>query len=196
MFSQRKNLLKRENRQSSSFLVTCEVLARSQGLRKICIHTECMNLKIAKKYCFLWNNSFSMRQIKKNAHEQKWFKISTSMCIPSLKTIYETCRSPNPLWVPPPPETRQISISIFLFSSLHILMMTKNKFFTFPARLTPPGSRSRSRDMVDINHCLNKKKKWKQESTSKISNSFLRVMGESENFTTLIDIQIWKGVNW
>ena len=26
----------------------------------------------------------------KNAQEQKWFKISTSMCMPSLRTTYET----------------------------------------------------------------------------------------------------------
>ena len=42
---------------------------------------------------------------------------------------------------PPPPETQQTSI--FLFSSLYASMLTKNKFFTFPARLIPPpGSRS------------------------------------------------------
>ena len=42
----------------------------------------------------------------------------------------------NPPWVPPPPETRQTSI--FLFFSLYTSMVTKNKFFSFPARLTPP----------------------------------------------------------
>ena len=35
----------------------------------------------------------------------------------------------------PPPETRQTH-------SLYTLMVTKNEFFTFPARLTLPGSRS------------------------------------------------------
>ena len=48
--------------------------------------------------------------------------------------------APNSPWVPPPPETRQTSI--FLFYSLYASMVTRNKFFTFPARLTPPGSRS------------------------------------------------------
>ena len=58
--------------------------------------------------------------------------------MPSLRTIYETRRSRGPQtppWVPTPPETRQTSI--FLFSSLYTSMMTKNKLFTFPARLTP-----------------------------------------------------------
>ena len=34
-------------------------------------------------------------------------------------------------------------VSLFLFYSLYTSMVTKNKFFTFPARLTPSGSRSR-----------------------------------------------------
>ena len=58
----------------------------------------------------------------------------TSMCMPSLRTTYETYRSRGPLtppWVPTPPET-----SIFLFYCLYTSMVTKNKFFTFPDRLT------------------------------------------------------------
>ena len=100
-----------------------------------------MDSKIVKK-CFLWNKSFSMRRIEKCIGKKR-FKISTSMCIPSLRSIHETSRfRPNPPWVPPPPENRQTSI--FLFYSLYTSSVTKNKFFTFPARLTPLGSRSRS----------------------------------------------------
>ena len=74
----------------------------------------------------------------KNAQEQKWFKISTFMCMPSLRTIYENWRfqGPPPPWISPPSETRETSI--FLFFSLYTAMVTKNKFFIFPARLTPP----------------------------------------------------------
>ena len=53
---------------------------------------------------------------------------------------------PKPLCVPPPPETRQTSI--FLSYSLYTSMVTKNKFFSFPARLTSPGSWSHSRHRV------------------------------------------------
>ena len=53
---------------------------------------------------------------------------------------------PQPPCVPPPPETRQTSI--FLSYSLYTSMVTKNKFFNFPARLTSPGSRSHSRHRV------------------------------------------------
>ena len=102
-----------------------------------------MYLKIVKK-CFLWNNLFFMRQIE-NAYEQKWFKISTSMCIPSLRTIYETCCFWKPLtphWSPHHP--RPDRLHFFLFYSLvklYASMVTKNKFITCPARL-PPGYRS------------------------------------------------------
>ena len=41
----------------------------------------------------------------KNPHEQKWFKISTSMGMPSLRTIYETWRSWGPLTPMGPPAT-------------------------------------------------------------------------------------------
>ena len=66
------------------------------------------------------------------------------MCMASLKTIYETSKlfmksiyeTPPPPLVSPPPESRQTLI--FVFSSLYTSMVTKNKFFTFPARLTPP----------------------------------------------------------
>ena len=65
------------------------------------------------------------------------------MCMPNLRTIYETCRSRGPLkqpWFSLLSETRQTSI--FLFYSLYTAILTKNKFRTFPARLIPPGSRS------------------------------------------------------
>ena len=59
--------------------------------------------------------------------------------MPSLKTIYETCRSrgpPTPHGFPHHPKPIRL-----LFSSLYTSMVTKNKFFSFPARLTPraPG---------------------------------------------------------
>ena len=47
---------------------------------------------------------------------------------------------PKPPMGPPPPETRETLI--FLFYSLYTSMVTKNKFFTFLARLSPPGSRT------------------------------------------------------
>ena len=47
---------------------------------------------------------------------------------------------PKPPMDPPPLKTRQTSI--LLFSNLYTSMVTKNKFFAFPARLTPPGSLS------------------------------------------------------
>ena len=47
-------------------------------------------------------------------------------------------RGHQPPMGPLPPETLQTSI--FLFSSLYTSIVTKNKFFTFPAKLTHPGS--------------------------------------------------------
>ena len=48
-----------------------------------------------RKMLFLRNNSFLCVK-SKNVYEQKWFKISTSMCMQSLRTIYETWRSRGP----------------------------------------------------------------------------------------------------
>ena len=50
---------------------------------------------------------------RKNTHERKLFKSSTFMCIPSLRTIHEICRSRGaliPLWVPPDPADLNFSI--------------------------------------------------------------------------------------
>ena len=51
-----------------------------------------MNSKIVENVVFYEITHFLCVK-SKNDHEQKWFKISTSMCMPSLRTIYETCRS-------------------------------------------------------------------------------------------------------
>ena len=48
-----------------------------------------MDLKNVMKYFFYEITRFLCAK-SKDAHEQKGFKISTSMCMPSLRTIYET----------------------------------------------------------------------------------------------------------
>ena len=48
-----------------------------------------MDLKIFKTDVFYEITRFLCIK-STNAHELKWFKISTSMCMPSLRTIYET----------------------------------------------------------------------------------------------------------
>ena len=47
-----------------------------------------MDLKIKKK--FFYEITLFLCVKSKNASEQKWFKISTYMCMPRLRTIYET----------------------------------------------------------------------------------------------------------
>ena len=45
-------------------------------------------MKIVKNVVCYEKNRFLCFK-SKNAHEQKWLKNSTSMCMPSLRTIYE-----------------------------------------------------------------------------------------------------------
>ena len=76
-----------------------------------------MNSKIVKKKNVFYQITRFLCVKSKNTHEQKWLKISTIMCMPSLGNINETCRSRvphNPPWVPPPPENRQTSIFHFI----------------------------------------------------------------------------------
>ena len=48
-----------------------------------------MDSKMVKKMLFFYEITRFLCVKSKNAHEQKWLKISNSMCIPSLRTIYE-----------------------------------------------------------------------------------------------------------
>ena len=47
-----------------------------------------MYIKLAKNVFYEISRFLCAKS--KNVREQKWFKISTSMCMPSLRTIYET----------------------------------------------------------------------------------------------------------
>ena len=90
--------------------------------------------KLSKKIVFYEITRFLCIK-SKNAHEQKWFKIITSMCLPSLRNIYELDApgGPNPPWVPHHPRPGRLPFFYFI-ACRYTSMVTKNKFFAFPAR--------------------------------------------------------------
>ena len=63
-----------------------------------------MDLKIAKKCCFLWNNSFSMRQIEKCPRKNS-SKLALQ-CVCHVKEIFMKLAGPRgPHCLPPPSPT-------------------------------------------------------------------------------------------
>ena len=89
-----------------------------------------MDLKIVENVVFSEITRFLCAK-SKNTYEGKWFNYHFYVYAKLKNYLWnlQLPGAPDPLWVPPPPNTRQTSI--FLFHTHYTSMETKNKFLTF-----------------------------------------------------------------